>query len=86
MAAENRRGTQTMERISELSAATVAAMTRNYVLLIALMGLVLAFAVYIYIKPNVMEFFQGSAGKVKPVAATQPRAEPPEQPREATTA
>lgn len=72
-----------MERISELSAATVAAMTRNYVLLFALMGLVLAFAVYIYIKPNVMEFFQGAPSKTKPVAATQPRAEPPEQPREA---
>jgi hypothetical protein len=71
-----------MERITELSAATIAAMTRNYTLLIALMGLVLAFAVYIYIKPNVMEFFQGS--KAKPVAATQPRAEPPEQPRESS--
>ncbi len=73
-----------MDRISELSSATVAAMTRNYVLLGALLVIVLVFAVYIYVKPNVLEFFQGS--KAKPVAATQPRAEPPEQGREASTA
>jgi hypothetical protein len=75
-----------MERVSELTSATISVLARNYILLIALVGLVLAFAVYIYMTPKVMEFFTGASIKGKSTPQPQPlervRAEPPEEPRQ----
>ena len=41
-----------MDRLAALSEGTIAALERNYILVFALLILILAFAMYVYITPN----------------------------------
>ena len=50
-----------MENITTLMTATLDALTRDYYLWVAILGLMLAFAIYVYLFPNSIDFFVGSA-------------------------
>ena len=52
-----------MDKISELTQATIAALLRDYFLWIGILTVVLAFALYVYFRPHALEFFTGSAKK-----------------------
>ena len=52
-----------MDKLSELTQATIAALLRDYYLWIGILTVVLAFALYVYFRPNALEFFTGSAKK-----------------------
>lgn len=53
-----------MDRISEISEATLGLLLKNYILILTLLGLVLAFALYIYFVRNPLsEFFEGTPAK-----------------------
>lgn len=49
-----------MDKVSELTQATIAALLRDYLLWIGILSVVLAFALYIYFRPNALEFFTGT--------------------------
>ena len=49
-----------MEKVSEMSNTVVAILLRDYYLWIGILTLVLVFALYVYFKPNALEFFTGS--------------------------
>ena len=71
-----------MDRLSEISGATLAALMRDYYLWIGLLVLVLAFALYVYFAPQSIDFFTNpdpsSDAKKKAVNHIQVRSEPPE--------
>lgn len=46
-----------MEKVSELTQATIAALVRDYYLWIGILVLILAFALYIYFFPKSIDFF-----------------------------
>lgn len=46
-----------MERVSELAQAAYATLVRDYLLLVGLLVLVLAFALYVYFFPKSVDFF-----------------------------
>jgi len=53
-----------MDRISEISEATLGLLLKNYILILSLLGLVLAFALYVYFVRNPLsEFFEGTPAK-----------------------
>jgi hypothetical protein len=54
-----------MEKVSEVSNAVIATLLRDYYLWIGILTLVLAFALYVYFKPNALEFFTGSQQQAK---------------------
>ena len=69
-----------MDKVSELTQATIAALLRDYVLWIGILSVVLAFALYVYFRPNALEFFTGSVKKEAVPAAKEKEeqaAEPP---------
>lgn len=69
-----------MDKVSELTQATIAALMRDYILWIGILSVVLAFALYIYFRPNALEFFTGAkAPEKKEDGAAAP---PPERPAE----
>ena len=45
-----------MDRLSELSERTLAALIQNYIVIIGLLVLTLIFAIYVYITPNAETF------------------------------
>jgi hypothetical protein len=61
-----------MDKLSELTQATIAALLRDYYLWIGILTVILAFALYVYFRPNAMEFFTGSAKKEAAPAHTLP--------------
>jgi hypothetical protein len=75
-----------MESITALTAATAAALARDYFLWIGLLVLILAFGIYVYFVPNSMEFFdtQKKDTRIRSEPARQP-SEPQEEPEPAPT-
>ena len=75
-----------MDKVSELTQATIAALLRDYVLWIGILSVVLAFALYVYFRPNALEFFTGSKapekkeGAEKAAQGTSAAAAPPDGP------
>jgi len=64
-----------MESIAALSVSTYEALMRDYWLWVAIFGIALAFALYVFLIPNAIDFFVGSAGPGKHAekrAATPP--------------
>ena len=50
-----------MDRLGEISDATLGLLIKNYTLILALLGLVLAFALYVYFVRNPLsEFFESA--------------------------
>lgn len=66
-----------MERISEITDATIAALMRDYFLWIGLLVLILAFTLYVYFTPQSIDFFTNPEPKKKP-ADVNVRSEPQE--------
>lgn len=64
-----------MDKVSELTQATIAALLRDYVLWIGILTVVLAFALYVYFRPNALEFFTGSAKKEAAAAPVKEKEE-----------
>ena len=60
-----------MESVSAMASATIAALTRDYYLWIAIFSLILAFAFYVYFVPSAFEFFDTQKKD------TRVRSEPP---------
>jgi hypothetical protein len=54
-----------MERLSEVSEATMALIVKNYIIVLALLGLILVFTLYIYLYrgPLMAEYFTASEKK-----------------------
>ena len=70
-----------MDRLSEISDATIAALMRDFYLWIGIFVLVLAFALYVYFAPQSIDFFTNPGPKPdqkKEVNHIQVRSEPPE--------
>lgn len=70
-----------MDRLSEISDATIAALMRDFYLWIGIFVLVLAFALYVYFAPQSIDFFTNPERKPdtkKEVNHIQVRSEPPE--------
>jgi len=60
-----------MDAIAALSNSTYEALMRDYWLWVGVFGIVLAFALYIFLIPNAIDFFVGSAGNQHPAAPTK---------------
>ena len=72
--AENPRRPQNMERLGEISEATMALIFKNYLVVLALAGLVLAFTLYIYLyrAPLLSEYFANAEKAVTEKKETPP--------------
>ena len=46
-----------MDKISEITQATIAALMRDYYLWMSILMIILAFALYLYFFPNAIDFF-----------------------------
>jgi len=66
-----------MEKISELTQATFAALMRDYYLWIGVLSIVLAFALYVYFFPTSIDFFANPENNDS-VREKRVRAEPPQ--------
>ena len=64
-----------MDQFSELTQATFSALMRNYFLWIAILSLILAFALYLYFFPKAIDFFANPEPLVRDKRL---RSEPPE--------
>ncbi len=53
-----------MEKVTELAAATYAALMRDYYLWIGVLTLILAFALYVYFFPTSVDFFENPKKQV----------------------
>ena len=62
-----------MDKLSELTQATVDALTRNYLLMLGILILVLMFALYIYFFPKSVDFFENPKEKTDPRLRSEPR-------------
>ena len=65
-----------MDKLSELTQATVDALTRNYLLLLGVLTLVLVFALYLYFFPKSVDFFENPNEKTDPRLRSEPQARP----------
>ncbi len=53
-----------MDQINEISEATLGLLLKNYTLILVLLGLVLAFALYVYfVRTPLSEFFEATPAK-----------------------
>jgi len=68
-----------MEKISDLTQATMAALMRDYFLWIGILVLILAFALYVYFFPKSIDFFANPEPSVQDTGLRDKkvRAEPP---------
>jgi hypothetical protein len=53
-----------MDQLTETTRRVVEILMRDWILWVAILGVVLAFALYIYFNPRSMEFFTGSKAPV----------------------
>jgi len=69
-----------MDRLSEISEATLAALMRDFYLWIGITVLILVFALYVYFAPQSIDFFTNPEHKKKETDNNhiQVRSEPPE--------
>jgi hypothetical protein len=69
-----------MDAISELTAATLEALVRDYYLWIAILTIVLVFALYVYFFPQSIDFFENPDPESASMKASRERlrSEPPE--------
>ena len=68
-----------MDKISELTQATFAALMRDYFLWIGILSLILAFALYVYFFPKSIDFFANPEPSVQATGLRDKRvrSEPP---------
>lgn len=57
-----------MDQLSETTRRAVEILIRDWILWVAILGIVLVFAVYLYLNPRAMEFFTGTKAQEKPCA------------------
>ncbi len=63
-----------MDQLTETTRRAVEILIRDWILWVSILGVVLAFALYIYFNPRSMEFFTGT----KAVVPAQDKAQPTE--------
>ena len=75
------RNLQQMDQLTETTRRAIEILIRDWVLWVAILGVILAFALYLYFNPRAMEFFTG-AQKSQQKTLGQLVAEDKEQPTE----
>jgi hypothetical protein len=55
-----------MDKVSEVTQATLERLMSSYYVWVGLLAIVLAFAVYLYLFPKAIEFFKGSEKQEEP--------------------